>query len=172
MSQPLEAPPVLGFSDHKLDGRYVVGGPQGRPLAWIHVPFWGKSFAVTTPDGQPLCAGSRAGVFSPTWTTVDTSGRVLATMRASSARKQKTTLGDGRELRAVGGSWFGRDWSLVDADGTTLLSSVPLSSSWSFHPNEWLVQILDPTLDLAVTVAVVQMRRMVVKAQQAAAASA
>lgn len=168
----MSVPDVLAFADRKVDGAYPVTEPSGRTVATIHVSFWsGTSFEAFGADGEPLCSGNRAGIWSSTFDAVDPRGSALVSVRNSFWGHTRTvTLPDGRQL-TLEGRLFTRDWALRDAGGGAVLSSTPSSSSWSFSPDAWVVQSHDASLGLAEVVAIVALNRIIVKAARAAASS-
>ena len=160
----MTAPDVLAFADNKSDGAYAVSEPSGSVVARIRVPWTSSSFTAVTATGEPLCTGRRTGFFSSGWQAVDPAGRVLGSVRSSFWGASKiVTLADGREL-TLRGQLFGRDWSLLDAEGHDILSSTPMVSGWSFRTDAWLVRSHDLSLSLAEVIAIVQLNRMMVKA--------
>ena len=161
----MTAPDVLDFADRKTDGTYDVTEPSGAVVARIHVPFWtGTTFSAETAAGEPLCTGRRTGFLSITWQAVDPAGRFLGSVRNGFWGSSKVvTLADGRAL-TLRGTFWGREWSLLDAEGRDVLSSTPTTGTFSFRPDAWLVRCHDLSLDLDEVVAVVQLNRMMVKA--------
>ncbi|WP_141014816.1 hypothetical protein [Nocardioides sambongensis] len=167
----MSTPDVLLFADRKVEGAYPVAEPSGAIVARIQVPWTGTSFTATTGQGEPLCSGRRPHMFSQRWQAFDHAGRLVAELKPSFTGIRKTvTLGDGRVLE-LHGRMMSRDWRM-DGPRGPVLSSEPTSSQWSFWPDAWQVRCHDVSLDLAQTVGIVALNRIMVKANRQSAGSA
>lgn len=167
----MTAPDVLAFADKKREGAYDVNEPSGTVVARIRVSMWsGSKFEATTGSGEPLCTG-RKRTWSSSWDAVDPAGAPLVTVKGTAfSSKRRVTLPDERVL-VLQGRWFGRDWALRDEAGNDVLTSEPMNSIWSFHPDAWIVRSHDATLSLAQVVAIVELHRLVVKAENASSSA-
>ena len=156
---------VLGFDSRKQDGEYPVTDRAGRLIASISVHSFKAAFEVLSPDGRLIASASRHGAFSSRWEATDANGAVLASEKVGGFGGDRVTLADGRELNA-GGHWLSRDWELTDSSGAILMASVPTNSAWSFRPDAWLVNVLDPSIGLLTAIVIVEMHRKIVEASR------
>ena len=112
----------------------------------------------------PSAAAGTGACSSNTFDAYDPTGAVLASVRRSAwGRSKSVTLADGRELR-VEGRLFARDWTVTDPGGRVAIEAVAQGSSWSFHPDAFVVRCYDSTIGLAELVAIVELNRIMVKA--------
>ncbi len=65
-----------------------------------------------------------------------------------------------------------RDFSVSRGDGSMVVSAVPQTSVWSFHPNDYVVGQAEPVFGLAEFLAVMQIWRLVKKNECAAVTGA
>lgn len=166
-SQPL----ILGFRDRKRGGRLPVDGPDGQPVAFITTRTFSAKFEVTGADGAPLCTGSaRLGGLSSRREARDPSGALLVSY-VSRWRREVATVGDGRSF-SITGRWLNANWRATADDGSVALASTKGPGAGIFHPDDWLVAVNDASLDLAQVVAMVELHRLVVQGNRAAAVAA
>lgn len=165
-----EAPEALGFPGRKQDGRPVTG-PDGRLLAAIRVSWTGTSFSAVDAAGDVLCAAS-VGLrgLSRTWVATGP-GRPLLSLRRRGGSSADVTLVRGGAFRVQGSVWT-RDVTVIGQDGATVVSAVPASSAWSFHPHDDAVRLVEPAFDLAELVALVQIWRTAKRNDAAGGAAA
>lgn len=81
------------------------------------------------------------------------------------------TLVDGREL-CITGRAFSRDWQLTDQAGRVVLGADAQGSSFSFHPDAFVVRSDEESLNLVQIVGIVELNRLIVKAGRNSAAAA
>lgn len=152
--------PVYGFADRRDgSGRWPVSDGSGAVVARITHSFWTSRFAITNAAEQPLGEGSKQAFGA--WVTVDPAGRELMRVAGFSWTNKVGVQCRLGEL-TLRGRAFARDWTVTDAQGAVVVSSVPESGYFSFHPDSWVVTS-DGRLDLAETVALVHMHRLAVK---------
>lgn len=163
---------VVAFLDKKQEGRYPVFDAAGRPLAFIEVPWGGRTFTALTAEGRVLCSG-KGRVFSRTYDVADAYGNPLLRLSSGfwSSKTRTVSCADGRELVLHGESWPSRDWRVCEASERVVLNIEATAGAWSFHPDAFAVRISDPNLILADVVGIVQANRILLKAARASAAS-
>lgn len=161
---------IIAFLDRKQNGYYPVFDTDGRTIAQIQVPWGGRKFTAVATGGATLCTG-RPRTFTRNYDVFDAANGLLLTIRSDfwSGKKRTITFGNGAELVLHGAGWPSRDWSVEDAAGRVVLSIAATSSTWSFHPDAYAVQIADPALALAHVVGIVEANRVIVKARRSSA---
>lgn len=169
---PVNAPVnavAYGFADRRDDsGRWPVTDGSGAVVARITYSFWTSRFTITDAAERVVGQGVKQAFGS--WVTTDPSGRELMRVAGFSWTNQVPVQCRWGEL-TLRGRVFGRDWTVVDAGGALVLSSVPDTGAFSFHPDSWQVTS-DGRLDLAETVALVHMHRLAVKRGRSANSAA
>lgn len=162
-------PQLLAFPDRKQDGRFPVKDETGKLLAHISVKWMGTSFTAADADDQPLCAASSGAMgLSSLWKATGPAQEPLLSVKKSwTGTSAVVALERGGTFSLRGSPWR-RDFAVTDAEGGPLVTAVPQSSGWSFHPHDYAVQQIQPVFDLAEMVAVVQIWRMVKKQEGAA----
>lgn len=170
--RPVTAPDALAFADKKQDGAFPVTAPDGSVVARIEVNWSGSSFDATTAAGAPLCSGKHRSIFSNSWDAHDPAGALLASVRRSFwGNRKHLTLPDGRAL-TISGRAFSRDWTLTDQAGQVVVAADAQGSGFSFHPDAFVVQCYDDSLELAQIISIVEVNRLIVKAGRRSAAAA
>ena len=165
-------PNVLVFPDRRERGRYTVRDGQGRTVARIATTWTGTTFTASDADGQPLCAAAARWLgLSGTWHATGPDGQRLLRVHASSLRRKATVTLPRGETLIVQGSVRRRDFTATDSAGRTLLTAVPRTSAMSFHPHDYAISQPRPALGLPELVALVQIWRMIRKAESDATAA-
>lgn len=159
MSPMLEAPQILGFADRRDgDGGFPVTDRAGAVVARIETAFLRSQFVAYDAAGNLLCRG-RLRPLGP-WEATDASGAPLASISRGAFDQHRLVLAHARLRGSLRGRAFSREWRVEDDAGTVVLAAVPHKAGWIFAPDAWLVQ---SSLPLAETVAVVELHRMDVK---------
>lgn len=151
---------VYAFADRRdASGRWPVADGTGAVVARITRSFWTTRFTITDAAERVLGQGSKQAFGS--WVTVDASGREVMRLAGFSWTTRVGVQCRLGEL-TLRGRLLTRDWTVTDAAGAVLLSSVPVTGAFSFHPDSWQVTS-DGRLDLTETVALVHTHRLAVK---------
>lgn len=149
---------ILGFSDRRdATGRYQVSDESGAVVATIDKVFARNQFVAYDAAGGLLCRGG-LHVLGP-WQAADAAGNPLAEVSRGAFGRHSVALAGGWS-GTLRGRLFARDWRVEDDAGRVVISAVPHRAGWIFAPDDWLVQ---STLGLPETVAVVQLHRLDVK---------
>jgi hypothetical protein len=152
---------LLVLAGRKTSGRFAVRDGLGGLTAQISVPWHGSSFTVTRPDGTVLCAAALGKYgFSSTWKVTGGDGRELLTTRwrwTGSTAWITLDRGDKLLLRT---RWWKEGFTLVDANGVEVVRAAPATRRRSIRRRDCVVRQVEPTLDLAELVAVMQIWRM------------
>jgi uncharacterized protein YxjI len=172
----MSSPAVFIFPDRKVAGSFPVTDDRGQPIAHIKPASRGGRFSVTDRDGQPMCeASTRWNSWTGTWEATWADGAPLL-----SARPKRLTLKDIATVRLerggvliLRGNPWGRDFTVRDQDGRTVLTAEPRTSMIALHQHDYAVSVLIPgALQLPETITVVQIWRMIKKNAAVAGAAA
>ena len=164
---------ILFFPDRRTDGAFPVTDAHGNPIARVSAAWSGGRFTVTGIDGSPLCAGGTSRWWrSGKWQVSDADGAPLLTVTAKPLRNTAVVqLARDGELTLRGSPWR-RDFTVLGQDGRTVLSAAPRTSALSPRQHDYAVHQPTPgALRLAEVVAIVQVWRMVKKADVAVLAA-
>jgi hypothetical protein len=163
---------TLRFPDHKPKGRFPVLDDRGGVVALISAAWTGTSFTATDRDERPLCAGSTSWWgMSGKWQATGADSGPLMLVRTGILRARASVRLERGDVFEVHGSAWRRDFTVTDADGQTVLTALPQTSAFSFRPYDYAVEQQTPAFQLAEIVALVQIWRMVRKAEASAAAA-
>jgi hypothetical protein len=152
---------LLVLAGRKTSGRFAVTDGLGRLTAQISVPWHGSSFTATEPDGALLCAAA-PGMYglSPTWRVTGADGRELLMMRWRwTGTTAWITLDRGGKLVLRTRLWK-EEFTIVDAEGVEVVRAAPATRRLSLRRRDCVVRQVEPTLDLAELVAIMQIWRM------------
>jgi hypothetical protein len=165
-------PAALTFPDHRSRGRFPVLDPAGNVSARISTSWTGAAFRVHHPTGRVLCEAS-AGFWglSSTWRVTDPDGHRIMTMTIASMRRSAAVQLERGGDYVVRGTASKRDFVVADDAGTPVLRALPRTKTLSLRPHDYTVDQTRPVFALPEFVALVQIWRMNLKGESAAAAN-
>jgi uncharacterized protein YxjI len=169
-------PAIFIFPARKVEGSFPVTDGRGQPIAHVTPASGGGRFTVTDLDGQLICqASTRWTSWTGTWQATRADGAPLL-----SVRPKLLTLKDIATVRLerggvliLHGNPWGRDFTVHDQHGRTVLTAEPRTSVLSLRQHDYAVSELIPgTLQLPETITVVQIWRLIKKNAALAGAAA
>ena len=152
---------VLIFADRKHRGRFPVRDGDSRLIAEISTSWTGMSFTALDAAGHHLCAGSAHRLGLSGWRATGPHGADLLSLTKSFRRAQAEVRLTRGGVFVLGGSTWRRDFTVTRADGRTVLALAPPPSARVAGAADFAVHEFEEGLDLAETVALVQIWRMV-----------
>jgi len=167
---------VLALPDRTVFGTTSpVTLGNGEPVATIRWYKWTARarFEILDAAGANLLAsGSRVGFWGRSYRVLGPTGQPVLDLKVSGwglSGRSTITLPDGRTLAAKG-NWSARKFTLTDETGTMVARLVTTSSAFSLRPDSLAFELTTPVLSIVQAIGLAQCMRAAVEAQRHSAA--